>query len=204
MFTASLRRMEIFVPGVVVASLLQASCAGGGSEVFDTQGHMTSDCEVAGNLVENCGFELDDSGWVVSATSSGHVEHGCLSGAGCIELTHEAPDPEIVYVSQCIPITINIVYRFTAHVRVVAGTLDHCELAAAPFIEGDCTGGHYGDSFVYQLFVPGDSWDQSPTLHVYTGVPPGNIGPNPQSVLISVACRGSATFTVRFDDFSLT
>jgi hypothetical protein len=159
---------------------------------------------MAGNSVVNCGFESDLSGWTIVGSSSGHVMSECLSGTGCIELTHDEMDPlEIVYVSQCIPITPDTVYSFAVNVRVTDGTSFLCELASGPFIGPDCRGGSYGGSFAFLFFPPSDSWAPSPDLSIDTSVPAGNIGPDNQSLLVTAACRGDTTFSVRFDDLSL-
>jgi hypothetical protein len=80
---------------------------------------------------------------------------------------------------------------------------DPGRVSAGAFITADCTGSPYVGSLVFQLFLPSHFWDQSPSMAIDTSVPPGNIGPDNQAVLVTAACRGNGTLTVRLDDLSL-
>jgi len=187
-----------------VAALLLASCLGGGSEMFDSPAAIPGDCAVEGNLIRNCGFDYDSFGWVCNASSTRHLTSDCRSGSGCVELTRDAPSSSpIVSVSQCVAVAPDGVYSYAAHVQVVAGVADYCELGVHAYLARDCSGLPYTDSLVYQMFQPGTSWDQSPALSVDTSLSVGQADPGPRSVRIACSCRGSSTLVVRFDDFFL-
>lgn len=183
--------------------LVLASCTGGGAvdQIFGDS--TASACDQPENLVENCGFDTDLSGWELRLTGIDiHVADDGSSKLGSLEVVGEMTSPNHYYgrIHQCITVTPSTTYSFGVDVRVAEGAPNGCAIGVQRYTTPDCSGSHGGDIFGGTLELT-ELWTQSSRFSV-TAVTGG--GSVTRTVQLSVNCSSDTVFAVRFDDFVLS
>jgi hypothetical protein len=145
------------------------------------------------NLVTNCGFDTDITGWSTFAGSCVHNTNDGSSAVGNIECDAESSGGFFVVTEQCITsgVTGDTTYSFGADARLVSGSNVNCQVATFAFSDATCT--ISGSSQVSPFFNPGAAYTQSVATSFLT--PAGT-----QSVGIRVQCFSSNDFVLRSDD----
>ena len=131
------------------------SCQSGGGQMFESSAPVPGVCAVESNLVTNCGFDYESVGWEMDASSCSLLTSECLSGSGCLELKSDGQDSQpVVSVRQCVQVDSDGAYQFAAHLQIVAGVVDYCELGAHAYTTSDCGGFADAGSLEFRMFQP--------------------------------------------------
>jgi hypothetical protein len=167
-------------------------------DVFGT----ATDCQDPGNLIENCGFDTDLSGWdVFHPGFHSHVSTDGSSQPGCLELVAQSIGGTSYggIFEQCVPISPNTTYVFGGYARVVSGSAGiSCSFAGRVLTTSDCSGGP--GVLAGGAFEATTSWSQSPAFSVTTIAAGGSISAA-RTVHLHMSCFQNSPFTLHFDDF---
>jgi hypothetical protein len=168
---------------------------------------MASVCESSGNLVDNCGFDLDLSGWRTPThqTPWAYVPDDGASRAGCVEVdaTDFGGGTFFATVEQCMVnpapacagcVPTSGVYDAGAHLRITAGKPDVCQLTLSGTLDSDCRYPN-GATALATDFAGSWTWSES--------APASSQMPSGRNIVIRVRCYGSSPFSIRVDDVSL-
>jgi hypothetical protein len=149
-----------------------------------------SACDDPANLVPNCGFDTDPSGWTFIADSTDHVLGDGSSAPGCVELDRHDVTQGFEVFSACLDVDPSTTYKLAIAARVFSGPGPAgCVVSFVEHSSADC------NSFVAEPFLPvifGTSWRRflwSRTTAATT-----------QSARLRLACNGATDFTARVDD----
>jgi hypothetical protein len=145
------------------------------------------DCSLSGNLVPNCGFEIDTGGWTPVADSFTRIASGCASGAGCAALDRLGPLGQAW--SSCFPVTAGSYYAFGVSLRVASGAVPAgCYVELIEFSDAVCGADISGPPF---LRVPSAAWREWIAGRTAAG----------QSAWIKLSCSSPTDFVIDVDDF---
>jgi hypothetical protein len=192
---------------LVLGLLASAACNGDElDEVLGSPGAPTvlSACDSQGNLVENCGFDEDLTGWRTLSDRMfwTHVADDGVSRLGCLEADAEESGSGSFWavVQQCIvnpdPTCVGCaptsdVYDVSAHIRVTAGAPDDCALYLNGYFDSDCRQATGAIALATGFTLSGD-WSES--------APASTQLPSGTAMAISVRCQDDSPFTIRVDD----
>jgi hypothetical protein len=148
-------------------------------------------CTVAGNLVPNCGFDVDYVGWNLTTDLPTWVADDCSTGPGCLTLDRWDFNGAIEAITTCMDATPSTYWAFGGSWRLDSGTASSgCFLSLAQYSDGDCT------TFLSETIVPrsiGSIWREQLSGLMTSGAT--------QSVKLKLACFSQVEFLVRIDDF---
>jgi len=152
-----------------------------------------ADCSQAGNLLTNCGFDVDLAGWdITAADASAHIADDGAFALGSVELDRHDGLEAIEIFSGCVTVTPDTEYDLgVAHRLVVGPFANRCFLEILEYDGSVC------DGFLNALaipFTPVPSWSEVFDRR--------RVGATTESVQVRLACSYSKNdFVVRLDDF---
>ena len=146
-------------------------------------------CQVAANLIPNCGFDSNVNSWTGSQTPT-HEPNDGRTELGSANVVSDA-GPAVVLISDCVAVSPNTVYGFGGGHRLISGAPNTCAFEARIFNLAGCTGGIANSGGL--AFTPTGSWGHAnSTVNTLAGV----------SARLIPQCFGDPgeSFTLRFDD----
>ena len=160
-----------------------------------------ADCPGAANILTNCGFAADLSGWSTSGSGTfGTFAHdatdGSTSPAGSLEGTmgDGGAGSGFLEFFQCVVSPAAATYNFGINMRVVSGSAPTggCNVVMNSYTNASCTAGQSFLSFVN--LAPNGSWQ----LALKTGVSISSVA----AVDLNVTCFGTGGVgtVLRFDN----
>jgi hypothetical protein len=147
-------------------------------------------CQEPANLLTNCGFDADLSGWVLDLGTFTHVSADGSSQPGCVEGESVGSGTFGAHLNlkQQLPWGLGAASRgYGVDFRVVSGSAS-CSVGVQAYWEPSCL--TQSASSVTD-FTPGAAWAQA--QGTYTA---GTY----QCAYVAIFCYGSEPFRVRFDD----
>lgn len=154
-------------------------------------------CEPA-NLISNCGFEVDTSGWgetnvdsLVRTTADAH------GGVACGEADAVAGGEYNMTIFSCVSVGIEAgaTYELSGHFKLASGADPTCTITALFVDAAGCSGFFVGSSGTTQGVVDALGWVR---LEGEVVVPSGV-----ESIAVLPSCNASGDFVVRLDDIVL-
>ena len=152
-----------------------------------------ADCTQAGNLLTNCGFDVDLTGWdITAADASTHIPDDGAFALGSVELDRNDGVQAVEMFSGCVMVTPDTEYDLGLAHRLVMGPFaQRCFLDIWEYPTPAC-GDFLGATAI--PFTPVPSWSEVFDRHL--------VGALTESVLVRLVCSYSKNdFVVRFDDF---
>lgn len=152
-------------------------------------------CQVAGNLVTNCGFNADITGWTSSIADPACI-HNNADGSSAVGNSQCGGQAVGVFVVQltstCIDVAPNTTYGFGADFRLVSsGGTVNCFARAEAHTNNTCETGVF----------PTDTPGINPTAASYTQASGSmTTGVAQESVVMRIQCSSDADFVVHLDD----
>lgn len=172
----------------VLVVLMLSACDTG--EVFEAPSSQ-SECDQPGNVVSNCGFDVNLDDWQSPGSGVTHSSEDGSSKRGCAQIVSAAGGSEwFASIKQCVAFPSVATYAVGADIRVVTGSPDSCVIAIGG--TDSCPSGTAG-IVLSSAFNPSDSWSQSSPLVT-------DISVAWDAAVVFLQCRGTSAFTVRFDD----
>jgi hypothetical protein len=150
------------------------------------------DCDFPGNLVPNCGFDVDEAGWFMGADSITGETSDCTTGPRCVTLDRADAVHSIEVMSACIDVNPSTYFTFGGWLRRVSGVITQsCSLSLYEYTDKVCGPGLFPAFFVR---APSASWGELRAGH--------QVGGTTLSVKLRLACGDENNdFVVRIDDF---
>jgi len=117
---------------------------------FDDSTCTPSDCGVPGNLVPNCGLDVDVAGWQLEdgvSVSYDATEGNSNLGAASVISTNDPSYPRAMYLTPCMTLSAATTHTVGAHFKLSAGvTGPKCNTELIQFADAACTSfaGTYG------------------------------------------------------------
>lgn len=147
-------------------------------------------CDTPDNLVPNCGFDVDLSGWTFTGDSAVHVPADGAGAPGCVAVDRHDGVNAIEVFSSCFLVAPSTTYKVALAARVASGPgPDGCFMALVEYSDASC-GTYVAEPSQDVTFGP--SWRLllwSRTTAAAT-----------HSALLKLACNAAADFVARFDD----
>lgn len=159
-------------------------------------------CNVAGNLVTNCGFDTNLTGWT-STVADPACAHNAADGSSAVGNSEcgaflNAPNFQLQLSSTaCLDVNPSTTYGLGADFRLVSGGTVNCLVRAEAHNDNTCTSPNF--SHETPVISPITSYTQASGF-ITTGMTHG-------SVLMRVLCDSPAAqgdFVVRIDDVFLS
>ena len=148
------------------------------------------DCGVAGNLVPNCGFDVDLANWTLNGEPALHVAGDGASAPGCAALDRYESLQMIEAVSDCLGVEPLQPYALAMSVRLASGAVpDICFLSLLEYSDASCGAFLFEDFFLVH-FDP--TWRELRRGRT--------VGASTQSAYLKLTCSGPSDFVVRIDD----
>ena len=153
-------------------------------------------CQVAGNLVTNCGFPTNTSSWTVDSGTCAHNTADGSSAAGNIECDAIDSDGRFVFlISQCITPASGDTYGYGADAQRVSGGTGNlsCQIALADHADLTCSS---------NINSGNTSWP--PGTGIYTQSSSASFGADltfTQSIRVSISCIVISIYSPDFADF---
>jgi len=148
-------------------------------------------CNIAGNLVLNCGFDVDSAAWNFTTDLLTWVGNDCSTGPGCLTLERWDFAGAIEAISTCMAVSPSTYRVFGGSFRLDSGAVSSgCFLSLAQFSDGNCV------TFLSETLAArpiGATWREQLVGHLISGAT--------QSALLKLACFSDVEFVARIDDF---
>jgi len=152
-------------------------------------------CE-AGNLISNCGFEVDTAGWtttwVDSLVRTTSAAHGGIASAETDARFSATSNLFLSQITTCVPVNPETNYGVQTFFKLVSGAIPSCSVGTV-FIDAlKCAGFLVGNQSTLPAAIDDQSWTRA-----------SGIAASPAdalSVAVILTCQASLDFLVRQDD----
>jgi hypothetical protein len=157
---------------------------------------FAADCNQVGNLLINCDFNTDLTGWFLELGQSWtHVPGDGGTAPGSTEVVAEFTDPNwfaIIGHSSCLAHSGAVTFDAGFTARLVS---------SSEVVQCDVSGSYYSDVACSSQIISFSS-GLTPINDTWADVFFPDVAPNPsaQSLTFFVVCVSTASFTVRYDD----
>ena len=152
------------------------------------------DCNYAGNLIPNCGFDNDQSGWFITADTVTGETSDCTTGPRCVTADRFDLVNSFEAMSACVDVPPSTYFTFGGWLRRVSGTITQgCSLSLYEYTNKICGPGLFPAFFPR---TPSGTWAPLRAGH--------QVGAGTLSVKLRLYCGDEGgDFVVRIDDFFL-
>ncbi len=148
-------------------------------------------CTIAGNVVPNCGFDVNDDGWFMTTDLATWVGSDCATGPGCMTLERWTFNGSIEAISSCIDVSPSGYWAFGASIRLDNGAASNgCFLSFTQASNDNCS------AFLSETFFarPVDAtWSEQMAGIATSGAT--------QALQLKLVCSSNVDFLLRIDDF---